>query len=284
MDSGCPLLDKTQNIREQKDWNTKLTMTHYESFPIRASVSSHNILLDTSSPQKQQQRPQTSVAGIWRTPFSQQPIPSIQPVRIDIPVTRAGKAQLNPPFSTFQSSSIVSAKKGQTLKVNGQIRSIQSQENLYASPISSSKKLPQLSLLSQQQRGSTLKGQAIKPQISLSPVKHVSFQEPPFQQKKITSPAKRKETQEPCDPWRREAQEKQQWFLQQEVRELQAKAKPSVEENQRLHKLSLELQFQSKLQELQQRGEDEEGAEDLDMMMTVLQLERRVQVILSSLR
>lgn len=276
---------------EQQDWSAKQTMTQYLSFPIRSSVSSHDILSDTSSPTKQQQGPQTSGAGIWRTPFSQHPAstPLIQPMRIDIPVTRAVKTQLNPPLTTFKSLSFLAVKTSQTLKVNGHNQSPQNQvNNIHACPISATKKLPQPLLSSQQQRPSTLRSQVIKPQVSLSPVKHVSFQEPPTQQKKGTCPVKQKEPQELCDPWKREAQEKlkkQQRLhvvelLQQEVKELQAKAKRSVEENERLCKLSLEWQFQKRLQEIQQRGEDEEEDEDedLDMMMIVQQLDIRTQV------
>lgn len=69
-------------------------------------------------------------------------------------------------------------------------------------------------------------------------------------------------------------------LLEQEVQELQAKAKRTAEENDRLRKLSLEWQFQKRLQEIQRRGEDEdeEGDEDLEMMMTIQQLEDRNQV------
>lgn len=67
-------------------------------------------------------------------------------------------------------------------------------------------------------------------------------------------------------------------LLEQEVQELQAKAKRTAEENNRLRKLSLEWQFQKRLQEIQQRGEDEEEDEDLDMMVTIQQLEMRTQV------
>lgn len=69
-------------------------------------------------------------------------------------------------------------------------------------------------------------------------------------------------------------------LLEQEVQELQAKAKRSVEENDRLRKLSLEWQFQQRLEEIQRRGydEDEEGDEDLDMMLAIHQLGDRTPV------
>lgn len=87
------------------------------------------------------------------------------------------------------------------------------------------------------------------------------------------------------DPWRREAREKLEEqqrlqvveLLEQEVQELQAKASRTAVENDRLRKLSLEWQFQKRLQELQQNGDDEEE-EDMDMMTTIHQLDKRAQV------
>ncbi|XP_008304631.1 afadin [Stegastes partitus] len=278
MDSGGPLLDKRQNTWVQKDQGAKQTASHYSSFPIRSSVSTHDILSDSSSPTKQQQGSRTSGAGVWRTPFSQHstPTPSVQPIRIDIPITRAVSTQSHPPLTTFQ-------KMSQTLKVNGQTQS----PHIYACPVPAIKKLPQPSLSSQQQRGSTQRPQAAKPQVSITPTKHVSFQEPPCQQKKSSGPVKQKDPRELPDPWRREAQEKLEKqqrlqvveLLEQEVQELQAKAERTAEESDRLRKLSLEWQFQKRLQEVQQRGEDEEEEdEDLNMMVTLQQLEKRAQI------
>ncbi|XP_022606455.1 afadin-like [Seriola dumerili] len=287
MDGGGPLLDKRQNTWEQQERSANQTMSHYSSFPIRSSVSIHDILSDNTSPKKRQQGALTSGAGVWRAPFSQHPTPtpSVQPIRIDIPVTRAVNTQSNPPLITFQSSSLLSLKMSQTLKVNGHE---QNQANhIYACPISAMKKLPQPSLSSQQQRPSIFRGQAVKPQVSITPTKHVSFQEPPTQQKQRTGPMKQTDPQELSDPWRREAQEKLEKqqrlqaveLLEQEVQELQAKVKRSAVENDRLRKLSLEWQFQKRLQEIQQRGEDEDEEEDeeLDMMVTIQQLETRAQ-------
>ncbi|XP_038585533.1 afadin-like [Micropterus salmoides] len=282
VDSGGPLLDKRQTLWQQKDQRAKQTMSHYSSFPIRSSVSTHDIFSDYCSPTDRQQGSCTSGAGVWRTPFSQHPTPtpSIQPIRIDIPVTRAVNTQTHAPLTTFQSSSLLAVKMSQTLKVNG---SPQNQANqIYACPIPPTKKLPQPSLLPQQQRSTTHRDQAAKPQVSITPTKHVSFQEPPTQQKQGAGPIRvQKDPQELSDP-RREVLEKQQKLhvvelLEQEVQELQAKAKRTAEENNRLRKLSLEWQFQKRLQEIQQRGEDEEEDEDLDMMVTIQQLEMRTQ-------
>ncbi|KAM6917386.1 afadin [Lycodopsis pacificus] len=276
VDSGGPLLDKRQNLWEQKEQCAKQTMSHYSSFPIRSSVSSHDILSDYCSPTKQQQGSRTSGAGVWRTPFSQHPTPtpSNQPTRIDIPVTRAVNSHTSPPLTTFQSSSLLAARMSQTLKAHGHKNRA---DHIYACPITAIKKLPHPS--------TTHMGPAAKPQVSISPTKHVSFQEPPTQQKQSAGPAKPKDPQERSDPWRREAQEtleKQQRLravelLEREVQELQGKARRTVEESERLRRLSLECQFQKRLQEVQQRGEDEEDEEDLVMMVTIQQLENRAQ-------
>ncbi|KAG8013148.1 Afadin [Nibea albiflora] len=281
MESRGPLLDK-----RQKDQHAKQTTSHYSSFPIRSSVSSHDILSDHCSPARRQQAGRTSGAGVWRTPFSQHPTPtpSNQPIRIDIPVTRAVNTHANPPLTTFQSSALLATKMSQTLKVNGNKQSPPSQAlHIYACPVPATKKLPQPSLLSQQQRSNTPREKAAKPQVSIPPTKHVSFQEPPTQHRQGS---KQKHPQEPpCDPWRREAQEKLEKqqrlhaveLLEQEVQELQAKGKHTAEESDRLRRLSLEWQFQKRVQEIQQRGEDEDEEEDLDMMLTIQQLEERVQ-------
>ncbi|XP_034431340.1 afadin isoform X1 [Hippoglossus hippoglossus] len=280
MESGGPLLDK-----RGKDTSAKHTMSHYSSFPIRSSVSTHDILADYSSPVKHQQGIRTSGAGVWRAPFSQHPTstPSAQPIRIDIPITRA--VNTNPPLTTFQSPALLSTNMSPTPKINGHNQIPHHQAHLiYACPISAVKKLPRPSLSSQQHRPGIFRGQAVKPQVSIPPTKHVSFQEPPTQQRQGTGAPKHRGPQELSDPWRREMQEKLEKqhrlqaveLLEQEVQELQAKVKRSAEENDRLRKLSLEWQFQKRLREIQQRGDDEEDEyEDLDMMVAIQQLEAR---------
>ncbi|XP_029350222.1 afadin [Echeneis naucrates] len=274
VDGGGPLLDKRQNQ------SSKQTYSSYSSFPFRSSVSTHDILSDSSSPTKQQQVTLTSNAGVWRAPFSQHPTPTppVQPVRIDIPVTRAVNTHSNPPLITFQSSSVQSVKMSQTSKVNG--HELNPTCHIYARPVSAAKKLPQ------QPRPGIFRGQAAKPQVSIIPTKHVSFQDPPTQQGKWTGPVKQSDLQELSGPWRREAQERLERqhrlqaveLLQQEVQELQAKDKRSAVENDRLRRLSLEWQFQKRLQEVQQKGEDEDGEdEELDMMVTIQQLETTSQ-------
>lgn len=285
MDSGRPLLDEKRNMWQQGSRITPpATMSNYSSFPIRSCVSTLDICKDVTSPKMQESR--TRGAGVWRTPVSQHPTstPSVQPIRIDIPITRAEAARSNPPLTTFQTPS------SQTLKmsINGHKESSQNQEDhMYANPISVTKKVPPPSLLSTQQlkRSSIFKGQIVKPQVSITPTKHVSFQEPPTHHKKVTVPVKKKE-QEVCRPWRRTTQEEMEKqvklleveTLEKEVQELQAKMKHSEEENNRLHKLSLEWKFQKKLQEVQQTREDEDKDRDLEMMVMIQQMDTKAQV------
>lgn len=251
-------------------------MRHYSSFPIRSSVSAHDILSDNCSSTKQQQDSRPNGAGVWRTPFSQHPTvtPLTQPIRIDIPVTREVRTQTNPPFITFQRPSLLAVKMSQNPKVNGNAQSPQNQaQHIYACPIPATKNLPQ-SLL--------------KSKVVTSPTKHVSFQEPPTQQKQGLGPTKQKEPLQLSDPWRREAQEKLEKpqglhvvkLLEQEVQEPQVKAKCTAEESDRLQRLSLEWQVQKRLQHIQKRGDnkDKEGDEALDMMLTIQQLEKKNMV------
>lgn len=284
-------MDKQENLWKQKDQHTKFN--HKLSFPIHSSASADDILLDHCSASKQQQSSCPSGAGVWRTPFSQHltPNPSTQPIRIDIPVPRAVKTQTNPPLMTFQSPSKLPLKMSQTVKVNGNTQRPQNQthSHIYACPLPATKKLPQPSPPSLQDKTTTQRDPATKPQVGTTPTKHVSFQEPPTKQKQAPGPQQtQQDSLQLSGPWKREAQEKlaeQQKIhtvelLEQEVQELQAKAKRTAEENDRLRKLSLEWQFQKRLQEIQRRGEDEdeEGDEDLEMMMTIQQLEDRNQV------
>ncbi|XP_061651455.1 afadin [Phyllopteryx taeniolatus] len=248
VDTGGPLLDTSQTI-----WQGLGTRQNYHShLPIRPSFSTQNILADNCCPVKGQQGTR---AGVWRTPFSQQPtpIPSIQPVRIDIPVTRRIVSHPNPPLTTFQHRSCLVAH----LKVNGH-------SNQRSPKPPTAKQRPRTSPLSQQH--------AAKPQVSITPTKHVSFQEPPSQQGQSAGPVEAKDLREPNEKPKLNEVE----LLEREVRALQGKAERSAQETERLGNLSLEWQFQKRLREIQQRGEDEDD-EDLDMMVMIQELEKRAQ-------
>ncbi|KAK5617643.1 hypothetical protein CRENBAI_002379 [Crenichthys baileyi] len=282
MDTRGPLLNQRQNTCAHRNQNPKQSSSYCLSFPICSSVSTHDILSDHSGPTNPLRGSRPSPAGVWRTPFSQQspPIPSAQPIRINIPITRAGSTQSNPPLTTFQQrSSVLPAKINQDHKVSEQKKSAPSQvSHISACPLSP-RKLFQPSVLWQQR--STVCGDRVEtPQVSITPTKHVSFQVPLSKQTRsyLTN---QKKTQVLCNPWRREAQEmleKQQRLqavelLEQEVQQLQATDKRSAEENDRLRRLDLEWRFQKRLREIQQRGEEEEEEEeDLDMMVILQQL------------
>ncbi|XP_054651747.1 afadin isoform X2 [Dunckerocampus dactyliophorus] len=239
VDTGGPLLDKRQKPRQSQGAQQSTT---YSQLPIRPSFSSQDISSDKSKVQ------QGTCTRVWRTPFSQQatPTPSIQPVRVDIPVTRALAIQANPPLTTFQqSSSVVAPRLSEILRHN------------YGCPIPAAKKLPL----------------PAKHQVSITPTKQVSFQEPPTQHKQGTGPTRPKDLQEHT-----EAQEKLEEkprpqdleLLEQEARKLEDKAERSAEEAQRLHKLSLEWRFQMR----RQQGDDDE---DADVMVMKQQLGTRAQ-------
>ena len=73
------------------------------------------------------------------------------------------------------------------------------------------------------------------------------------------------------DPWRREERDRLQKQyrhqavdqLEQEVLQLQGKVQRTLEESERLRRLSLEWQFQKRLQEFQQSDSDEDGDVDI---------------------
>uniref|UniRef100_A0A096MCA4 PDZ domain-containing protein n=1 Tax=Poecilia formosa TaxID=48698 RepID=A0A096MCA4_POEFO len=253
-DGGGPLLGQKQNACTQRSWSSSQSTNFCRSVALRSSVSTHDIPSDHKQP---------SPAGFWRNPFSQRavPTPSVRPIRIDIPVARAGGVQSNPPLTTFQQSPCV---LNRLLKASEQRKSSQSS----VCPSSTAKALLQPSGLWQQQRSE-------KPQVCITPTKRVSFQEPPSERK-----AQSDTLVLLCDPWRREAQEaleKQQRLeamerLERETQQLRAKEQRSAEEDDRLQRLDLEWRFQKRLQEIQQRGEEEEE-EDLDVMAILQQLD-----------
>lgn len=253
-------LDKSQNLWEQNDGRGKQTLIHDSSFPIRSSSSAHNILSDGYSPTKEPRSGHLSAAALWRTPLSQQQTPSNQPKRIDIPLTRA-----------------VNPTNHQTIRINQNFQANRNvltpprpARDVYACPTPANKKPPQPSTTA--------------PEDGFTPTKHVSFQDPPAQQghRPKTHP------ELGSDGWRgKEAQgqtEKEKELLEmehleQEVQRLQVKEELTLEENDRLRRLSLEWQFQKRLQEMEKSREDdeEEEDEDLDTMLAINQMERQTQ-------
>lgn len=72
-------------------------------------------------------------------------------------------------------------------------------------------------------------------------------------------------------------------LLEQEVQRLWVKEERTLEENDRLRRLSLEWQFQKRLQEIQKKegekedDDDDDDDEDLDTLLMIQQLERQTQ-------
>lgn len=263
-------MDKSQNLWEHNDRCGKQTISHDSSFPIRSSSSAHNILSDVCSPTKQLRSTRPSAAGVWRTPLSQHPAPSTQPTRIDIPLTRAVKTQTNPQTTSMN----------QNFQVNRNVLAPPNPDHhIYACPIPANKKPPQRSVPSQQQRTTSREE-------GLTPTKHVSFQDPLARQRHCLINCK--DPEQGTDVWRREAQAKLEKpkelceveLLEQEVQRLRVKEERTLEENDRLRRLSLEWHFQKRLQEIQKKGdsdEEEEEDEDLDALLMIQQLERQTQ-------
>ncbi|XP_077587862.1 afadin isoform X1 [Stigmatopora nigra] len=212
MDTVGLLLDKSQTITTKQN--------HHSHLPIRSSFSTQNILL--RDPVKERE----TRAGVWRTPFSQQltPMPSIQPIRIDVPITRPAVSHTNPPLTTFQHGSyLVAPRSSQALQINGHSHP---KCPIRAGP---SRLAPQT---------------VAKPQVSITPTKHVSFQEPLSQEKQNATKA------EP-----------------ENFRERDEKIK--------MHEV--ERRFQQKLREVQQQADEGDDEQDLDMMVIIQELEKRAQ-------
>ncbi|KAM9777512.1 afadin [Neosynchiropus ocellatus] len=137
--TGRPLLDTDQSTWQEQ--RGRQATGSFSRLPTRSSASTHYLASAGSSPSEGQSGTR---AGVWRAPFSQQhtPTPSTQPIRIDIPVTRAEILQSNPALGTFRQTPVKPSLKE-----------------------SSTKLLPPPPLRD-------------KPQVSIPPTKHVSFREP----------------------------------------------------------------------------------------------------------
>ncbi|XP_059907336.1 afadin [Gadus macrocephalus] len=225
--------------------------------PAQSPSRPQNHTQNQNPTQAQNPEPQDvkSSAGVWRTPPSRT---STQPTRIDIPITRPD-APPRPLLSTFQHHPAL----GPVRSAQGGRRPVTSSPPSSTTPTSSPR--PRQSAAPSQPQGA-----ASSPQRPAPPTRHVSFQDPPPGAER---PAPGGEGLSP-DPWRREARERlreqleeqrrrrELEALEEEVRELGARAARSPGDGERLRRLSLELQFQRRLQELQQNGGEEEEEEE----------------------
>ncbi|XP_033984906.1 LOW QUALITY PROTEIN: afadin-like [Trematomus bernacchii] len=194
------------------------------SFPLRSCVST-----DLLSERQQGVRSSSSSAGVWRNPFPQNPFPQNPFPQNQTPTPSSQPVRIDIPLPRTVSSRppLTSFLQGSRVRVSD---------------------------------GSLQRPSSNKPQVSIPPTKHVSFQDPPA--------------------WKREAQEKHasQQLMQQQVQDLQGKERRMAEESARLTRLSVEAQFQKRLQEREEEDEEEEEEEEEEeMMLTLQQLERRAQ-------
>ncbi|XP_016089321.1 afadin [Sinocyclocheilus grahami] len=163
--------------------------------------------------------------GLWKIPTTTQSVPLSQPKRMDVPYTPQANSLS---FSTFR-------QPVESQSMSPAHHQYQKQSN--ASP-------------SQRPQQGLKKKTVVFQNSSASCLSANPQQKGPDKIKKLSV----------GDSWKRDAQDKQQTadLLQQEVQQLQAKVQRSIEESERLRRLSLELQFQKRLEEFQQNGEEDD--------------------------
>ncbi|KAJ7990781.1 hypothetical protein DPEC_G00290480 [Dallia pectoralis] len=280
-----PLVDKTHNAREDNQLSR-----YYSSFPMKPCVSTHNIHSNDTvhhlSTMTSQSVHKTG-SGYWRTPMSNNLPSAIQPIRIDIPVTQPALSRPHAPMTTFQQTpTLLTIKTNQSHEGKGQAHGILGNPNLGSHsqltaqlrqatcPLVSMRKLqapPTISAHTKQQKTirTAQPTQSNDTCLYRSNAKQQSgtisgHQDQYFSMNKEQT-SKGNNGPSP-DPWKREAREKQQkqqrlqvvGLLEGEVCDLQSKTQLTPEETDRLRKLNLEWQFQKRLQEFRQNGDDDE--------------------------
>ncbi|XP_067099467.1 afadin-like [Osmerus mordax] len=289
VETVAPLVEKPQGQARGR-------MSHQASVPVRSCISTHDLHLKLPPAARHHQSNRQSGSGYWRTPAIQNPVTSIQPIRIDIPATRP--IDTRPPLTTFrQNTTLLTMRLSQSSNGDEKTQLINQGMSFqnHAGPSSPNQKLPQASVKSQplQQQPSIYQEQQTRAPTVFFPPRQTSPHKPsPQQQPGVISPNQQNLYSDlhrelsGCsglspDPWKRaarEALEKQQRLqvvalLERELRELQAKDQHTPEEKDRLRRVGLEWQFQKRLQEFQQNGEDDEEEEDKDVRMIMQQLE-----------
>uniref|UniRef100_A0A671SR72 Afadin-like n=1 Tax=Sinocyclocheilus anshuiensis TaxID=1608454 RepID=A0A671SR72_9TELE len=173
--------------------------------------------------------------GLWKIPTTTQFVPLSQPKRMDVPYTPQANSLS---FSTFR-------QPVETQSMSPAHHQYQKQNN--ASPSQRPQQVLKKKTVVFQSSAQTWQNSSASC-LSANPQ-----QKGPDKIKKLSV----------GDSWKRDAQDKQQTadLLQQEVQQLQAKVQRSIEESERLRRLSLELQFQKRLEEFQQNGEEDDDYE-----------------------
>ncbi|XP_062325008.1 afadin [Osmerus eperlanus] len=289
VETVAPLVEKPQGQARGR-------MSHQASVPVRSCISTHDLHLKLPPAARHHQSNRQSGSGYWRTPAIQNPVTSIQPIRIDIPATRP--IDTRPPLTTFrQNTTLLTMRLSQSSNGDEKTQLINQGMSFqnHAGPSSPNQTLPQASVKSQplQQQPSIYQEQQTRAPTVFFPPRQTSPHKPsPQQQPGVISPNQQNLYSDlhrelsGCsglspDPWKRaarEALEKQQRLqvvalLERELRELQAKDQHTPEEKDRLRRVGLEWQFQKRLQEFQQNGEDDDEEEDKDVRMIMQQLE-----------
>ncbi|XP_034153326.1 afadin-like [Esox lucius] len=283
-----PLLDTKHNApKENQLWR------YYSSFPMKPCVSTHNIHSNCTVrlSTKTSQSIHSTGSGYWKTPMSNSPSSTIQPIRIDMPVTQPAHSQPRAPMITFQHTpTLMGIKPNQSHEGKGQTHSLLGNPGSHPQLTSllhhttcpilsgvSTRKLqpPPTSAAQTQQQKALSTEQPAKYQLFPTLSKDTSLHRPqpgttPAHQDQYFSmnkeqPSEGNNVLSP-DPWKRDALEKQQkqlrlqvvGLLEREVCDLQSNTQLTPEDTERLRKLNLEWQFQKRLQEFQENGDDDE--------------------------
>ncbi|XP_029585114.1 afadin-like [Salmo trutta] len=238
MENDCPLVDNIHNA-----WNQNQQESNYSSFPMKPSISTHDIHYNhtVSLSTKTQPSRHNTGYGYWRTPTSHNPSSAVQPIHIDIPATRLSNTQPRTPMTTFQQTpTLLPVKLNQNPEGKGQgqaLLSNQKQGSHYQLPAqhrqaacpppsSVSLRQPQPSLSSSQKIQQQQALRRVHPAMSkLFPTqsKDTSLQRSPAKPQPGTTPGHQDQyfsmNKEPPsegnkglspDPWKRDAREKQQ--------------------------------------------------------------------------
>ncbi|XP_030640800.1 afadin [Chanos chanos] len=272
VESERPLVDKPYNVRSQLD----LRGCGNHS-PVKPVILSENL---------------RGTSGCWKTSTAVHLMASSQPKRIDIPLIESTKVPKNLSFVTFQQPGATAMKrhgcdKDYTQGYTSRYPTLPSEPQPQSHVLS--ERPPQQQIFEKQSASLAMNLSTFQGGQSNRGLSQHGLGATPKQPSNSTTNRTRElsagEGLSP-DPWRREAREqleKQQWHqslnqLEQEVLQLQAKVQPTLEENERLCRLSLELQFQRRLQELQQNGDDEDDDDDVDFEMITQRLEAKSTV------
>ncbi|XP_073683627.1 afadin-like [Garra rufa] len=173
--------------------------------------------------------------GLWKVPTTTQSVPLSQPKRMDVPYTPQANSLS---FSTFRQPA------------ENKIPSQSPAHYLYQI---------QSNALPSQRPQQLLKKKTVVFQSSVQTLQNSS---PSCLS--VANPQQKGQSVE--DSWKWDAQDEPQIanLLQKEVQQLQAKVQRSIEESERLRRLSLELQFQKRLMEFQQNSDEDEDNDDYE--------------------